>query len=416
LKLYNRTTIYVSKTKIKTLFITSGLNLNTFDKRKQFDKLTKKKQQSIENIMNFINHRYATNSSDPNVIKLQQLSKTTKKTFRITLGKNKQEQKRLSLMNNILEKNYNYEDNNWLRNFIETRRNLNQIKKNVTPKYTYENANKNDEKDVSRKENENSVSRSNSTLSLSSVYSLESSSTSEQKQATGRQIFRLNHDQNKQFKSSINEYNHKKGDHEFSISKLPINEKYNNEFSTDYIHLTSTPYPYQSFSITKNNLTSTKPRAQTCTFPFSNIRSYTSMVNAYNDKDFNDLKKFRLKSSLETRSLSTVVKTSMNKTDAKDKQTPEINITPINLDLLDANYDLIKNKSIRRPKKNIASTFEVLNKLKTLNKNLKDCKEQQKVNFQFNDRNTRYGQEVKSGKTKHLRQLKLISRFEALKL
>ena len=368
--------------------------------------------------MNFINYRYGTNSSDPNVIKLQQLSKTTKKTFRITLGKNQQEIKRLDLLNNILEKNYNYEDNNWLRNFIETRRDLNQIKKDVTPKYSYV---KEDDKNMSKKEEENHDkvdSRSSSTLSLSSVCSSESSSsTSDPNQTTGRRIFRLNPEQNKHFKSSIDEYNHKKRDHELNISKL---DQYN-ETSTEYMHLTSTPY--ESFLISKYNLNSTnQTRAQTCPFPFSNIRSYTSMVGAYNDKSSNDLKRFRLKSSLEARSLSTVLdkkpKTSINnKNETKSiKNKTQIDLTPINLDLFDANYDLIKNKSIRRPKKSIASTFEILNKLKTLNTNVKNCKDQQKVNFKFSDRNIRYGEEIKSDKTKHLRQLKIVSRFEALKL
>jgi len=56
------------------------------------------------------------------------LSKQSQKTYRIATGKNKQEDKRLELQNKINEKNANFEDNKWVRDFVRVKQSLAEIR------------------------------------------------------------------------------------------------------------------------------------------------------------------------------------------------------------------------------------------------------------------------------------------------
>lgn len=58
---------------------------------------------------------------------MNRLSKQTIKANRISTGKNRQEEKRLKLETSILDKNYCYEDSQWLRDFINTKKILQEI-------------------------------------------------------------------------------------------------------------------------------------------------------------------------------------------------------------------------------------------------------------------------------------------------
>lgn len=55
------------------------------------------------------------------------LSKQSHKNFRIANGKNKQEEKRLELKTKLLEKNANFDDTIWLRDFIHVKQSLADI-------------------------------------------------------------------------------------------------------------------------------------------------------------------------------------------------------------------------------------------------------------------------------------------------
>ena len=72
------------------------------------------------------------------------------------------------MLNNILEKNYNYEDNHWFKDFLSVKKSLVGIKSNVSPNYVY------GKKNMQHKnENLNGLD-SFSNISLSSVSSCSS--------------------------------------------------------------------------------------------------------------------------------------------------------------------------------------------------------------------------------------------------
>lgn len=61
---------------------------------------------------------------------MMKLTKQSHKNYRVTLGKNQQEEKRLELRNKLLEKASYFEDNIWIRDFIKIKQSLNEINLN----------------------------------------------------------------------------------------------------------------------------------------------------------------------------------------------------------------------------------------------------------------------------------------------
>ena len=59
---------------------------------------------------------------------MNRLAKQSQKNFKLFAGLNKQEERRLEILNDYLKKNYYYEDTLWVRDFIDTHRALEEIK------------------------------------------------------------------------------------------------------------------------------------------------------------------------------------------------------------------------------------------------------------------------------------------------
>lgn len=68
----------------------------------------------------------------PNNIKsqlmVQKLAKISQKAFKFTTGKNKQAEKRLKLELNLIEKDYAFEDSNWLREYTSVKKSVEEVK------------------------------------------------------------------------------------------------------------------------------------------------------------------------------------------------------------------------------------------------------------------------------------------------
>ncbi|CAF1078320.1 unnamed protein product [Brachionus calyciflorus] len=74
------------------------------------------------------NFNYLPNNISSQLI-VKKLAKRSQKAFRFTDGKNKQAEKRLDLELNLLEKDYAYEDSNWLRDYTNIKKSVKEVLK-----------------------------------------------------------------------------------------------------------------------------------------------------------------------------------------------------------------------------------------------------------------------------------------------
>ena len=67
-------------------------------------------------------------ATDADIKFLKRLKNLSEKNLRFTEGKNKQEDVRLKLIHNVIEKNYDNEENTWFKSFCETKQTLEDIR------------------------------------------------------------------------------------------------------------------------------------------------------------------------------------------------------------------------------------------------------------------------------------------------
>lgn len=101
-------------------------------------KRTPSEKQGEQTIHFFSNKKpYAKDSSDQitylpvgitSQLIVQKLAKRSQKAFKFTTGKNKQAEKRLKLELNLIEKDYAFEDSNWLREYTNAKKSVQEVK------------------------------------------------------------------------------------------------------------------------------------------------------------------------------------------------------------------------------------------------------------------------------------------------
>jgi hypothetical protein len=408
--------------------------------------------------------------SEKNVLLMYRLSKQTRKRFQFTLGQNRQEDARRNMVTSIMEKNYNFEDNNWLKDFINCKKKLEEIK--ISTNVYSESAFESKESDLS-----NSLSRSKLKQDSFSNYSslilpsknLDSKHSSKllrkERSKTGPvDSVRFSEKQveisidtsqlvDKPNDWSLNSLKTRPKTHNLSQTKagktFTINQidnlgvtldsnYYKNMNKRDNIDVTNSTLcsiPLDNNSILINSKKSDFKSNISCTsnsdknngyinnnnnncdyFPCHSLKSYTSILNSTNDRTEKQLETV----CLNVQGLSdhfqpvSLLNLKLNQ-DPSDQMNVESKPNKpqdqLEREVVFDNF-LQENKSIRRALRQSGSTIGVLSKLRSLQVKAQYCREQKEKNFQFDDRNIRYGNP--KPKKNISRQLKVLSQFETL--
>lgn len=424
----------------------------------------------------FVNPANTTRSNDiyseKNVLLMYRLSKQTQKRFQFTSGQNRQEDARLHMVNNIMEKNYNFEDNNWLKDFINCKKKLKEIKvsTNLYSESTFDLANDENVSSTNNKLKQNSFSNYSSLILPSQNADSKPKSSSPILLNKGRSKTGLVDSvkrSEKKVKISIDSSQLVDKPADWSLNSLKLRPKTHNLSQTktgksftinqiDNLGVTldssyykkmnnsnniyatnSTLYSLaldnnsslinskksdsKSFSSCssnsdKNNNASNNDCSSPCNyFPCHSLKSYTSILNSTNDRTEKQLETVCLNvqgSSDHFQPVSLLnLKLNRNPSDLNVANKTDKQQDPLEREVVFDNF-LQDNKSIRRALRQSGSTIGVLSKLRSLQVKAQYCREQKEQNFQFDDRNIRYGNP--KPKKNISRQLKVLSQFETL--
>lgn len=301
--------------------------------------------------LDLTNRLMPTLASSTSQLVMHKLGKQSQKTFRFTTGKNKQEEKRLQLTNGLLEKNYTFEDNNWLKDFIDVKKNLNDI--------------------------QTSSQKYGSSSSMSTI----SSKSRTRSRVSTSTTFNPKEENNPHSYCSVNR-----------SSKLSNYTFCSGHSSDSNSNTKCTLFPCKFIKSYKSIVGSQNDRTE------DQIESYWA-------------KRFILdKSSRPATSATLKTETTLTYYDLTDEEDENSNSENLNTNkFLDA---LIEYKSIRRPLRRYGSGKDIVNKMKSLENKVNFCREQNHINFSSDDRNVRYGDPAP--KNKKFKQLKILSQLETI--
>jgi hypothetical protein len=302
------------------------------------------------------------------------LSKQSHKTYRIATGKNKQEEERLKLKKKIIDKNYNFEDNRWVNEFIDIKKSLDDINLNTNCYY----ADQDQDEDFA--------------FLKATLKSNKSSALLKFKPKSASQFnSRLNRPKSQAFSTSLDYY---------SI------DPQNSLFSRNYLLL-----------------------------PGKMLKSYTSIVGAKFDRNRDQLASYSIKnnpflnnfiSNSRLDDLSRCLSGQSRGNSAKKvdlfsieeslNQDIEYEINDGFFEGDDENDGLFKNdlsesnKSIRRGQIRSGSAKDILFQMRYLKSRAKSSIEKNRQKFNIEDRNVRYGGPLPTAGL--YRELRILSKFE----
>jgi hypothetical protein len=316
------------------------------------------------------------------------LTKQSRKNLKVSLSKNVQEENRLNLIKNFLSKNDKSEDIDWFLNFMHIKSRLEQINKKSN-KYKHTELLPPSLKSSAAAFSRNTIN-SRSGKSANSVRFTQTDNEEEDgREGEGEEDYKTPIP-SKVLPSLLNNKNKAKSHDE--LKELTM--KRNLSTLTNYSSTTQATNTESFFPI------------------LDKIQSYTSFVSYKNDRNTNeDLLKSKLTFSNPTlqnnsSSKSDILKsglynlTSQTYDYQQDEESNEFNNGNI----------IAKSKSVRRPLQRAVTYADILFKLKSLHSRVKYCNEQNVINFNFDDRNTRYGGKLPQRKI--YRQLRILSKFE----
>lgn len=409
-----------------------------------------------------LNDGHVINANDSDILMLKRLKKQSHKNLRFSDGKNKQEDARLRLIHNILEKNYDYEDNNWYKEVIQIKKSIGDIKISTTqysnpstPTSSYSSfkTSSKQESRLTRLSSRARSSKSPTDFTLNSQISEyeyvkygPKSSTSKSREGerneeenVNRVInapkrYIINHFDNTsrrlsaKFFKNVNQMNQNETIQlKSALRKEHLNNIYDKDesdndlddfFADDSFEDTCDP---SNFS--KGDRSSLKSRSiytnhtgdlnKKCNlFPCGFLRSYTSMTGPEKDKKKEDLEYICLKHDFNEK-VSRAQTAATYKTGYSNKSDKELAAQESIDKAFSSDYqneNLIRNKSIRRPLRKTDSVNDVLHKVKSLKNKVEYCRKENEVNLKADDRNVRYGDSLP--KKKIYRQLRILSQFE----
>jgi len=408
--------------------------------------------------------------SEKNVLLMYRLSKQTQKRFQFTSGQNRQEDARLHMLSNIMEKNYNFEDNNWLKEFVNCKKKLKEIKVN-TNSYSESTFDDENVSSTNSKLKQNSFSNYSSLILPSQNVDSKPSASSPKllknerskiglvdstKRSEKRVKISIDSSQlvDKPTDWSLNSLNLRPKTYNVSQTKtgkgFTINQidnlgvtldsnyykKLNTSDNVDATNSTLNSIPFDNSSSLLNSKKSDFKSASSCSsssdkhinsignncsspcnyFPCHSLKSYTSILNSTNDRTEKQLETvcLNVQGSSDHFQPISLLNLKLNRypsdlvnTANKTKKPQD----PLEREVVFDNF-LQDNKSIRRALRQSGSTIGVISKLRSLQVKAQYCREQKEKNFQFDDRNIRYGNP--KPKKNISRQLKVLSQFETL--
>ena len=353
---------------------------------------------------------------------LQRLKTQSQKKERFTAGRNRQEDIRLQVINNVLEKDYVYEDSNWLKDFIELKKSLNQIQhnsnlyadntfNNIDNFETVKRKKRRPLKIKSQNGHKNKLNQENDIdikWNISPYREFESSSLIKPNSPKPTIITKF--DEISEIKLGNDPF---LGKSTTNFLKSVLND--NSDDSTESDTITVCKSDYKSIKSNTRSIHShhNDSNQKTSLLPCTILKSYTSMVGFMNDKTKEELEMVNLANSIpiKSRLLSTRPGTTYTqftrKSTKRDDEEDEQEEQCFSKTLVD---NLIANKSIRRPLKQANSAKDLIFKLRALQSKVQYCKDQNDVNLKSDDRNIRYGAPIPRKNIN--RQLKIISQLE----
>lgn len=368
----------------------------------QTGKLAKTSSSIRLNDKNGINNKKTNDiftEKNSDLLKLHKLSKQSQRNMEFTAGKNKQEENRLSLYRSVLNKNYDYEDNNWFREFMNIKKSLENLKETTTSLLLNESSMNNDYE---------------STMSCFMTKSSKNKFNQNQDTATTSQYTKSSkcfsisrfYDKTTRLNAEFYKVNCKSQNADcIDDDNLDYNSSY------DY-NCSMVSNKFNSHSVYSSHVLDPNQRCNL--FPCTLLKSYTSMVGPQSDKTQKQLENLCFKSSLShTRSNTAITTNTINTTNTENtsKSKKSVCIQDGNYSDTDSEYyeinqnksayvdSLNSNKSIRRPLRRAGSSKDVMNKLKSLQTKVKYVREQNAQTVNTDDRNIRYGDPAPKRKT-----------------
>lgn len=350
----------------------------------------------------------------------------TKKNFK---GKNKQEEVRLALIHNVIEKNYDYEENNRQKELNEIKNILEDIKVSTSTHLSESNLwNDSETSFESASFNNRAVSsirnyqvsksatsnRTHTSLFSRILNSAQEKSETENEPDVREEMSVSRH--NKRPKSySINKFRDvscRLSADFFRVPKQRIKSNLNDQETddSDYDYQENGEFIKYPQSEKRNLLSHQSNLSQKCNlFPCDLLKSYTSMIGPKKDRNQFELQSLCLKRQLDEQLIKI------------QSVLPVKNLKKKNVEFSKAGknereqeeQNLIKNKSIRRPLRRSRSGREILHKVSSLKIKADYCRRENEINFGHDDRNIRYGL-YDPPKSKISRQMKILSKFESI--
>jgi hypothetical protein len=340
------------------------------------------------------------------------------------IGKNKQEDVRLQLIQNVIEKDFDYEENNRLKEINEIKTVLEDIK--VSTSTHFSESNFDNDSEISF----DSLSFNNRTVSSIKNYQVSSKSAASNRTHTSlfSRILNSAYDQSEpdEFTGRDDGSSTRRRPKSYSIikfrdascrlsadffrdpmQKVKTNSKNNEAEDSDFDYQDNGEFMRYARSEKRNLLSHQSNINEKCSlFPCDLLKSYTSMCGPKKDRNQHELKSLCLKRVLDEKLIKI-----QNELNMKNFKKKNVEFKQNERQLEEQN--LVINKSIRRPLRRSHSGREILHKVSSLKIKADYCRRENEINFRRDDRNVRYGM-YPPPKSKISRQMRILSKFESI--
>ena len=315
----------------------------------------------------------------------------------------------------MIEKNYDYEENNRQKELTEIKSILEDIKVSTSTHFSESNHLWNDSETSFE-----SFSFNNRAVSSIRNYQVSSKSATSNRTHTSlfSRILNSAHGQSEPDnetvgRDEISVSQHSRRPKSYSINKFrDVSDRLSAEFFRDPQskvklnlndpEIDDSDYEYQengeflkySRKEKRNLFSHQSNMSQKCSlFPCDSLKSYTSMVGPKKDRNQYELQSLCLKRQLDEKLIKIQMDLTLKNVKKKNVEFSNFKVNEREVE----EQNLIKNKSIRRPLRRARSGREILHKVSSLKIKADYCRRENEINFRHDDRNVRYGIKIYFG-------------------